>query len=156
MPKAVELLFLTTSSPFLVGVYEDGKLIDSISSSEKSSEALPDIYKNLDSIYDITALFYVNGPGSFMSIKITYIFLKSMSVLKTIPLYACDAFAFNENSPIKALGKLYFVKIAGKIRSQKMDSTTESIYSLPDLLNYNNFSHISEPYYGLGAVGEEE
>jgi len=37
MPKSVDLLFITLSSPIQVGVYKDNKLIDTIISEEKSS-----------------------------------------------------------------------------------------------------------------------
>ena len=100
--KDVDLVVLALSSPIMVGVYEDKKLIDSVVTEEKSSEVLPTIYEELDLKYEIKNLFYAKGPGSFMAIKVAYIFLKSLSILKNIPLRATDAFFFNENQPIKA------------------------------------------------------
>ncbi|PLY16353.1 MAG: hypothetical protein C0628_00805, partial [Sulfurimonas sp.] len=85
MLRSVDLVFITLSSPVLVGVYEEKKLIETIESYEKSSEILPNIFDELSKKYKIKKLFYANGPGSFMAIKIAYIFLKSMSVLKNIP-----------------------------------------------------------------------
>ena len=41
MPKSVDLLFITLSSPIYIGVYEDNRLIDSVISQEKSSDILP-------------------------------------------------------------------------------------------------------------------
>jgi tRNA A37 threonylcarbamoyladenosine modification protein TsaB len=153
MPKSVDLVFITLSSPIKVGVYEDNKLIDSIISEEKSSEILPVIYKDLDKKYNIKQLFYANGPGSFMAIKVAYIFLKSMSVLKNIPLYATDAFYFNENQPIKAIGKLCFVKLSSEIKTQKLETTPNMDFRLPDVLDYNEFSTSAQPLYAIGAVG---
>jgi tRNA A37 threonylcarbamoyladenosine modification protein TsaB len=153
MPKSVDLVFITLSSPIKVGVYEDNKLIDSIISEEKSSEILPIIYKDLDKKYNIKQLFYANGPGSFMAIKVAYIFLKSMSVLKNIPLYATDAFYFNENQPIKAIGKLCFVKLSSEIKTQKLETTPNMDFRLPDVLDYNEFSTSAQPLYAIGAVG---
>lgn len=156
MHKEVDLLFITISSPVKIGVYEKHKLIESISLEERSSEVLPKIYQKLEKKYSIKSLAYANGPGSFMAIKITYIFLKSISILKNIPLFGVDAFCFNDNKPIKAIGKLFFVKISSKIQTQKLQSISESVFTLPNLLNYSDFSTIATPIYGISAVGEEQ
>lgn len=153
MPKSVDLVFVTLSSPILIGIYEDAKLIETISTSEKSSEILPLLFDEISKKYSIKSLFYANGPGSFMAIKIAYIFLKSMSILKDIPLYATDAFYFNENQPIKAIGKLYFVKISSEIKTQKLETAPEAAFLLPDVLEYNEFSTAASPLYAIGAVG---
>ena len=153
MPKSVDLVFITLSSPIMIGIYEENRLIDSIISEEKSSDILPVLFKELSSKYDIKKLFFANGPGSFMAIKVAYIFLKSMSILKKIPLFATDAFYFNENQPIKALGKLFFVKISSEIITQKLETVPSSSFKLPDVLDYNEFSTTTEPLYGIGAVG---
>ncbi|SMP86132.1 hypothetical protein SAMN06313486_1023 [Epsilonproteobacteria bacterium SCGC AD-308-P11] len=152
MRKNVELLFITLSSPILIGVYEDTKLIDSVVSEEKSSDILPKIFEEMLNKYNVKALFYSNGPGSFMAIKIAYIFLKSMSILKNIPLFATDAFNFNENNPIKAIGKLYFVKVASEIETQKLEIAPVVSFSLPNVLDYNEFDKQNAPIYGIGAV----
>jgi hypothetical protein len=153
MHKEVDLVFITLSSPILVGVYEDNILIESISSSEKSSDVLPKIFDELSRKYEIKKLFYANGPGSFMAIKIAYIFLKSISILKNIPLFATDAFYFNKNQPIKAIGKLFFVKISSEIKTQKLEIAPEVGFMLPDVLEYSGFSTAAAPLYGIGAVG---
>jgi len=153
MPK-VDLLFITLTSPLLIGVYEKGKLIESVVSDKKSSDVLPLLYKELEEKYSIEKLLYANGPGSFMAIKIAYVFLKSMTVLKKIPLYATDAFYFNDNQPIKAIGKLHFVKIASEIKTQKFESTQEVNFRLPDMLDLNEFSTDAAPLYKIDAVGQ--
>jgi len=153
MPKSVDLVFITLSSPIYIGIYEDNLLIDRIISEEKSSDVLPKIFNELSNKYDIKKLFYANGPGSFMAIKIAYIFLKSMSILKNIPLFATDAFYFNENQPIKAIGKLFFVKISSEIKTQKLEIAPEVSFQLPAVLDYSEFSTIATPLYGIGAVG---
>jgi len=153
MPKSVELVFVTLSSPILIGIYENAKLIETIQTHEKSSEVLPLIFDTISKKYTIKSLFYANGPGSFMAIKIAYIFLKSMSILKNIPLYATDAFYFNENQPIKAIGKLYFVKISSEIKTQKLETVPEVRFTLKDVLDYSEFSITTTPLYGIGAVG---
>lgn len=153
MPKSVEVVFVTLSSPILIGIYENAKLIETISSEEKSSEILPIIFSEISKQYSVKSLFYANGPGSFMAIKIAYIFLKSMSILKNIPLYATDAFYFNENQPIKAIGKLYFVKISSEIKTQKLEIVSKTKFTLRDVLDYSEFSTTNTPLYGIEAVG---
>lgn len=153
MPKHVDILLIALSSPILVGVYENNQLIETIQTEEKSSDVLPLLFDGLLKKYTIEKLLYANGPGSFMAIKVAYIFLKSLSILKKIPLYATDAFIFNKNNPIKAIGKLYFVKISSEIKTQKLEQALEASFSLPDVLLYSEFSKNATPLYMIGAVG---
>ena len=153
MPKEVDVVLVALSSPVQVGIYKDLKLVKTIQSDEKSSEILPKIYAELLKEYDVKNFFYANGPGSFMAIKVAYIFLKSISILKKIPLYATDAFKFNKNTPIKAIGKLCFVKISSEIKTQKLEIVPEASFELPDVLDYNEFTTNTTPLYMIGAVG---
>ncbi len=153
MLKKVDILLVALTSPIKIGVYEDKELIETIESHEKSSDILPSIFKGLFEKYNPQNLFYANGPGSFMAIKVAYIFLKSLSILKKIPLYATDAFYFNENQPIKAVGKLYFVKIQSEIKTQKIDVAVEVSFNLPNKLHPKEFSTNTAPMYMIGAVG---
>ena len=153
MRKSVDLVCVTLSSPILIGVYEDAILIDTISTDEKTSEILPLLFEDILKKYDVQRLFYAKGPGSFMAIKIAYIFLKSLSILKKIPLFATDAFYFNENQPIKAIGKLYFVKISSKIQTQKLEKVPNCRFSLKNVLEYDEFDEDTTPLYAIGAVG---
>ena len=154
MPKKnVKVLLIALSSPILIGIYKNDRLIEKVISQEKSSEVLPVLYKEILERYEVESLYYAQGPGSFMAIKVAYIFLKSLSVLKKIPFYATDAFAFNENQPIKAIGKLYFVKINEDIVTQKFDSPLEVKFTLPQSLKTIKFSSDTAPLYKIGAVG---
>jgi len=149
----VDVLVIALSSPIYIGIYEDKKLIKSITSDEKSSDVLPILFEDILKEYEIKNLFYVNGPGSFMAIKVAYIFLKSISILKNIPFFATDGFKFNKNSPIKAIGKLFFVKIGSEIKTQKLDDVEVVQYELPQTLNYDEFTTNTTPLYKIGAVG---
>ncbi len=153
MRKKVDIVVIALSSPILIGVYKDNKLIDSVETDEKSSEALPLIFEDLLAKYEIKNLFYANGPGSFMAIKVSYIFLKSLSILNNVPLYARDAFYFNKNQPIKAIAKLYFVKLTTKIETQRLENVPICSFKLHDVLEYDEFTKESTPIYGIGAVG---
>ncbi len=153
MLKKVDVLLITLVSPIKIGIYENKELIETIESEKKSSDILPLLFDDLQKKYQPQRLFYANGPGSFMAIKVAYVFLKSYSILKKIPLLATDAFYFNDNAPIKAVGKLYFVKVSSEIQTQKLESIPESIFTLPSVLDDNEFSTNTEPLYMIGAVG---
>ncbi|QOP43134.1 hypothetical protein FJR45_03890 [Sulfurimonas sediminis] len=149
----VDVLCIALGSPILIGIYAENKLVETIQSHEKSSDILPLIYQEIFEKYEVKKLLYANGPGSFMSIKVAYIFLKSLSILKKIPLFATDAFYFNKNQPIKAIGKLYFVKIDQEIKTQKIETAPQADFILPDVLDYKEFSTNTTPLYMIGAVG---
>ncbi len=136
----------------LVGIYKEGKIIEKIESKEKTSESLPLIFEDILKKYTPTSLYYAKGPGSFMAIKISYVFLKTISIVKDIPLFGADAFYFNDHLPIKATGKLYFVKENGIIRTKKLQSKKTGEFYLPLFLNKEVFSLDSEPLYILPAV----
>ena len=153
LKKNVDILLIALSTPIMVGIYENGTLIESIISEEKSSDILAVIYQDILEKYNVEKFLYVNGPGSFMAIKVAYIFLKSLSILKNIPLFASDAFKFNENTPIKAIGKLYFVNIQEEIKTQKLDNVEVVAFKLPQTVNYDEFSTNTTPLYKIGAVG---
>ena len=44
MPKSVDVLLVALSSPIQIGIYENGSLIDTITSDKKSSDILPVIF----------------------------------------------------------------------------------------------------------------
>ncbi len=136
----------------LVGIYREGEIIEKIESKEKTSESLPLIFEDISKRYTLSSLYYAKGPGSFMAIKISYIFLKTVSIVKDIPLFGADAFYFNNNLPIKATGKLYFVKENGIIRTKKLESKKTGEFYLPLFLNRGVFSLDCEPLYMLPAV----
>ena len=149
----VDILLIALCTPIQVGIYKENILIETIVSPKKSSDILPTIYKEILKKYKVEKFFYANGPGSFMAIKVACIFLKSLSILKKIPLFATDAFYFNKNEPIKAIGKLCFVKIDTEIETQKLEDVPSGKFILPDVLDYNEFSKITTPLYSIGAVG---
>lgn len=150
--KEVELLVIGVTSPLLVGLYENGLLIESFESKDKTSKALPKILDEVSKHYNLTRLYYAKGPGSFMAIKVTYVMLKTFSIALKIPLLACDAFVFNDNKPIKAIGKSYFIKKDGDIIIQKNCTGAEITFKLPDRLDRTCFDGSNEPLYILPAV----
>jgi len=137
----------------LVGIYHNHKLIDSYKSDEKTTDLLPFFFDDILKKYKLENLYYAKGPGSFMAIKVSYIFLKTLSITKNIKLFATDGFAFNGENLIKATGTLYFMKENGKISAIKLEQQDiKQKFSLPDSLDQDIFSEDSEPLYMLPAV----
>lgn len=135
-----------------MGIYENGLLVEFFESEDKTSYSLPKIFNNLLKIYKCKKLYYVKGPGSFMAIKISYIFLKTLSISLNIPFFACEGFNVNQNSPIKAYGKLYFIKQNGKIVTKQYEKTQKNDIILPKILKEINFTKEIEPLYVLPAI----
>jgi len=127
----IDLVVVALRTPIKVGIYRHGELIETLRSPQKTSEALPQIFQKIMQNYRIRRVFFPRGPGSFMAIKLVYIFLKTLQIASGIELYGCDAFVFNQGRPIKAVGNLYFVKENGKIVTKKMDETEEGEFELP-------------------------
>ena len=148
-----DLVVIALTSPIIIGVYKDKELIETIKSEKQSSEVLPELFKALMDKYEIEHIVYANGPGSFMAIKVSYIFLRTLCIVKKISLLATDAFYFNNNTPIKAVGKLYFVKKSNAIETETLKEAPVMEFTLPHQLRLEDFSTESAPFYGLGAVG---
>ncbi|WP_456389632.1 hypothetical protein [Hydrogenimonas sp.] len=152
LPEA-ELLVIGVTSPLLVGVYIDGSLVRSYEKDEKASKALPEVFHDVRYRYDLKAIYYAKGPGSFMAIKVTYVMAKTFCIALNIPLFGADAFLFNGNRPIKAIGQSCFVKKGGKITIERGGCPGEpAIFELPQRLVRKKFSTRSEPLYILPAV----
>ena len=95
---------------------------------------------------------YTSGPGSHMSTKICYTLLKSVEIIKDIPFDAISAFDLNSNQPIKALGKLYFVKEKENIITKKFQEHQENNFCFPDSLESLKILQSNEPEYHIDAV----
>ena len=148
-----DLVVIALTPPLIIGVYKDKKLIETIKTEERSSEFLPELFKELLSKYEVEHIVYAKGPGSFMAIKVSYIFLRTLCIVKNISLLATDAFYFNNNAPIKAVGKLYFVKNRDSIETQSFSEPPVMAFALPQDLILEDFSEETAPFYGIGAVG---
>ena len=151
MPK-VDLIVIALSAPIIIGVYAEKQLVETYESDLQSSEYLPEIFAELLNNYEIETVSYANGPGSFMAIKMSYLFLKSLEIVNGIKLYAALAFEFNGYSPIKALGKLYFHYENGEIVTRPLGDVALKSMSLPNVLELHKYSTLTEPNYVLPAV----
>ena len=153
----IEVLVISISKPLLVGVYDNKKLIRTYEEQGKTSDVLPNIFKKLLKQYVLNTIYYVNAPGSYMAIKVSYVFLKTISIIKNIELKACSGFEFNQNSPIKALGTKYFInENSDKSQNIKVDfldnNTKIHNFELPNVIDDINCSSKTLPIYNLPAV----
>ncbi len=149
----IEILVITISNPLLVGSYENKQLIKEHKLDGKTSDLLPILMEDILKKYEIDQIIYVNSPGSFMSIKLAYVFLKTICIVKNIKIRAIDGFEFNQNSPIKALGKKYFIKIANDIKVDFLEKDCIiHDFKLPMCIENYNFNEETLPIYNLPAV----
>ena len=149
----IEVLVISISNPLLIGIYENKQLIKEHKLEGKTSDLLPSLFEKILKEYDFQRINYVNSPGSYMAIKVAYIFLKTISISKNIELMACNGFEFNQNSPIKALGKKYFKqdKNGIKVEFLEKDDILRD-FKLPKNIDKINFNKQTLPIYNLPAV----
>ncbi|WP_024787694.1 MULTISPECIES: hypothetical protein [unclassified Lebetimonas] len=146
----VDVVAVVISKPVKVGIYKNNRLIKTIQKEGLTSDVLPEIFDEILKKYEIDSIFYSKGPGSFMSIKLAFVFFKTLETAKNIKLFAADGFYFNNNRPIKAVHKSYFVKKEGIITLKK--NLEEGEFFLPEILNKDDFSADNSPLYVLKAV----
>ncbi|EHA4777193.1 tRNA threonylcarbamoyladenosine biosynthesis protein TsaB [Campylobacter coli] len=137
------------SKPLMIGIYQDDKLVKSIESEEKASEFVPKILKILLKEFSFDELIYTNGPGSYMGIKISYVSLRTLSIVKNIPLFAISAFELNNNQPIAAHKNMCFVKKEDEII---LEENTAGEFFLPPNLSKLNKKDDNLPFYFLSAI----
>jgi len=152
LPKSYELLIISISSPLMIGVYEDGALIDTITSDSKTSEVLLPLLKTCLDKYDISRMIYTRGPGSYMAIKLTYIMLKTIEIIRGIECVGCSGFALNGGEPIKAIGNLYFIKEKETIITKKYEQPVNVEFTLPQSIHDLELDEESTPDYKIPAV----
>lgn len=154
MSKNINIFVISLANPILVGIYENNTLVKTLSKQGKTSEVLPEIFTDILDEYKINNIIYVNGPGSYMAIKVAYIFLKTICITKNINFLSCSGFDVNSNSPIKALGKKYFVQNSDFEISMRVLDKNEKLedFKLPQTIILNNYSNKTLPNYQLPAV----
>jgi tRNA A37 threonylcarbamoyladenosine modification protein TsaB len=133
-------------------VYEDDILIKTFSSDLKTSEILLPLITDTFNEYDISEIIYTRGPGSYMAIKLTYIMLKTIEIMRDIKCVGCSGFALNDNQPIKAIGNLYFIKEKETIMTKKFEQPVSVVFALPQSIQDLEIDEESTPEYILPAV----
>jgi len=146
------VLINSISNPMQIGVYDKDKCLEKIEKNEQTSDILLPTIEYLLAKYHIDAFIYVNGPGSYMAIKLTYITLRTIEMLKKIPFYSCNAFELNDQSPLKAMGKLYFIKEKETIITKRFEEAIEQHFKLPDNLYKLVLTNSNLPDYVLPVI----
>ncbi len=147
-----KLLINPISSPAILALYCNNRLIESFELDGFISDNLCREFNKLDKKYKITEVIYVNGPGSYMGIKLTFIMLKSLNILRGVPFAGCLGFELNENRPIKAMGRLYFVKEKETIITKRIDEAVSQRFIVPKYWDSIKKSSSNEPLYTIPAV----
>ncbi len=133
-------------------MYEDDKLVESISRDEKTSEILLPLITEYLERYNISKIIYTRGPGSYMAIKLTYVILKTIEITRGIVCMGCSGFALNSGQPIKAIGNLYFIKEKETIITKKYEQPVNANFALPQSIHDLEIDEESTPEYNLPAV----
>ncbi len=147
---SVDIVAITISSPLLIGIYENQKLIKTVKKEGKTSEILPLVFDRILKHYEVKHIVYSKGPGSYMAIKLSYLFFKTLEIAKNIKLLGAEGFEFNNNAPIKAVGNTFFVKKNGIISLEK--SKTQGKFFLPEKIDIEKFNSDASPLYVLNPV----
>ena len=74
MSNIVDVIVIAIDSPLQIGIYKNSKLVETISKEGKTSDILPLLFQEILKQYTIGKMVYANGPGSFMAIKVGYIY----------------------------------------------------------------------------------
>lgn len=149
-----EILIFPLGEPLQIGVYQEGRKVDEFSVQGQLSENLLSLYDKVCQKYSkISEIYFLKGPGSFMALKLVYLFVKTLEITKGIQVQACTSFEFNQETPIKAYGKSYFVREKGEIILKVLENTPKNCeYVLPLILDKKLFTKEIEPLYLLPAV----
>lgn len=153
--KKVDILVIPLNK-IIIGIYHKSKLIKKYSEDDKCSVILPVIFSKIMNNYKIDSIIYANSPGTFMAMKITYIFVKTLQIIdNNIKIYSVDAFMFNNNNPIKALNKLYFIKNNNKIETKiitNYEKNDKSEFKLPLVLKDLKQDNDIKPTYNISYI----
>ncbi|CCF80478.1 Inactive homolog of metal-dependent proteases,putative molecular chaperone [Helicobacter bizzozeronii CCUG 35545] len=151
------MLVLALQSPIKVGVYDhQGSFLHAFQSPKQASFALAEIFDALlawtkDHQLVLQAIYYAKGPGSLMAMKLAHVFLHTFSLVRSLELYSALGFAFNNNAPIKAFGKMGYVLEGDQIRLVPCDSQLPPL-NLPKHLDRTLFTQDNQPIYLLPPV----
>ena len=161
--KEIDIALVSVGGTIKCGLYENKQLFEEMVSKDLTLTALPKIFESLlpnpkqDSKYAdmrINTIYYANGPGSFSALKLTHIFLHTLSLLYEVKLLATSSFYFTQAKYIKAFGTTYFYEDENNdiALAYGVDSPQESEFYLPKILDTFRFHHKIEPLYILPPV----
>jgi len=148
----ITIVINTLTKPLTLGFYKNNKLIETKEYKGMTSDILLEILFTVLKQYDVKRVIYTNGPGSHMATKISYVLLKTLYIIKEIPIFAVSGFELNNNMPIKALGKLYFIKEKETIIVKRFKTEPNTSFFMPDFLDSVKLQKTIEPNYQISAI----
>ncbi len=151
MPKYT-ILINTIATPLQLGLYCADRKISAVTIEGQTSESLLQAMEKWLDNYMVEKCIYVNGPGSYMAIKLTYLMLRTLEMVRGIPFFGISAFELNGGKPVKAMGNLYFTKEKETIMTKKFDEKVKQEFWLPDDLSALSLDRENRPHYILPAV----
>ncbi|MDR1911972.1 MAG: glycoprotease [Helicobacteraceae bacterium] len=152
LPNAIILLIGATKPARLAVYNESGEALEFFEIDKPLSEGLFSIMKAIDIRFNIVKVLYARGPGSFMGLKLGYIFLKTFAFARDIPFLATDSFNLSGDRPILAHGKRRFVKKDKRIEIEIFDAPFEESLKPPNRLDITLFDDQTLPNYILDAA----
>ncbi|GAA8127725.1 tRNA threonylcarbamoyladenosine biosynthesis protein TsaB [Helicobacter pylori] len=155
----LDLALISLGEGVLLGVYQDNFLCTSYTSKSKTSEALVEVFSQLfkdfknPTLPAIKGVYYAKGPGSFTSLKLTHVFLHTLSLIHDFELYSTTGFDFNDNTPILAYANKYFVSKETESLSDFKDlKIAPKDFMLPPFLEKDKFTQLNTPFYILSPI----
>ena len=133
----------------LWGIYQDNRLMQQHCEEAKTLDALASLWASLQGRFSIENICYARGPGSLSALKLLYIFVHTLAVVRGVEVFAVDSFYFNHARPIHAFGNQFFIKESSGIKLEALPhlSIGDSEVALPQELNLAHFNQELEPLY---------
>jgi len=135
-----------------LGFYENRTLLNVQEVDGLTSDILLPTLESIIRKYRVEKIIYTSGPGSHMATKITYVILKTINILINIEFNAISAFDLNNSKPIKALGKLYFIKEKKNIITKRFETDIDCSFKMPKNLEELTILEAKEPDYHISAI----
>ncbi|MGE4295437.1 MAG: hypothetical protein AB7E49_07045 [Campylobacterales bacterium] len=154
MPKSpVFVLLVSASRPMRLAVYDlGGNRLELHESDAPATESFYPFFKTIDDRYDIARVAYARGPGSFMGLKLGYVFLQSFAMARRIPFASVSSFALTRGAPVQAHGKRWFVLEGGEVSVRAFETPPQAALLPPEQIDFSIFEAACEPEYLMPAV----
>lgn len=152
MQEKCDICLISIDKNIIIGIYINNKLIKTIKKNGRTSDVLSISFYNILKLYKIEKIYYANGPGNFSAIKLTHIFINTLSITLDINTYCIDSFYFTKDKYINAYGKIHFIKNNNEINTITLDKIYETNFYLPKRIYKKDFNINCTPLYILPAL----
>ena len=154
--RETQLVLVPLRDGVLYGIYQDFYLVYANKVSQKTLDALIEIWNSVQQSYRIKSIFYARGPGSLSAIKLLHIFVHTLKIVSDLDVFACDSFYFNQSGAIFAFGNQYFIQSDDGVILESSEKIEKSLlkndFCLPDKLIPQDFDKETQPLYVVPPV----